>query len=87
MQITDTRPAKVESPGQITAHAHTLYEIARELPDGALMVSLDDTGQDPRLEGPGRPLPFPVAGAAGRRLPGDVGGGLSEPIAIPTPPI
>src|SRR5580698_5575059 len=35
MEITDRRPAKVESPGQITAHAHTLYDIARELPDGA----------------------------------------------------
>jgi DNA polymerase-3 subunit beta len=49
MEITDARPAKVESPGQITAHALTLYEIARELPDGA-EVSLDDSGPDPRLE-------------------------------------
>jgi DNA polymerase III subunit beta len=83
MEITDTRPAKVESPGQITAHAHTLYEIARELPDGA-DVSLDDTGQDPRLEVRAgrsrfqlRVLPagdFPVMSAEG----------LSEPIAIPT---
>jgi DNA polymerase-3 subunit beta len=48
MEITDSAPAQVESPGQITAPAHTLYEIVRKLPDGA-DVSLSYTGDDPRL--------------------------------------
>ena len=48
MEITDEAPARVESPGQITAPAHTLYEIVRKLPEGA-DVSLSYTGEDPRL--------------------------------------
>src|ERR1700679_4262269 len=49
MEITDSSPAQVESPGQITAPAHTLYEIVRKLPEGA-DVSLSYTGDDPRLQ-------------------------------------
>jgi DNA polymerase-3 subunit beta len=48
MEIADSSPAQVESPGQITAPAHTLYEIVRKLPEGA-DVSLSYTGEDPRL--------------------------------------
>jgi DNA polymerase-3 subunit beta len=48
MEITDSSDAQVESPGQITAPAHTLYEIVRKLPEGA-DVSLSYTGEDPRL--------------------------------------
>ena len=48
MEIADTAPASVESPGQITAPAHTLYEIVRKLPEGA-EVSLGFSGSDPRL--------------------------------------
>ena len=48
MQITESSPAQVADPGQITAPAHTLYEIVRELPEGA-EVSLSYTGDDPRL--------------------------------------
>jgi DNA polymerase III subunit beta len=48
MEITDRCPAQVESAGQITAPAHTLYEIVRKLPEGA-DVSLSYTGEDPRL--------------------------------------
>jgi DNA polymerase-3 subunit beta len=48
MEIADAAPAHVESPGQITAPAHTLYEIVRKLPEGA-EVSLGFTGADPRL--------------------------------------
>jgi DNA polymerase-3 subunit beta len=48
MEIADAAPAQVESPGQITAPAHTLYEIVRKLPEGA-EVSLAFTGADPRL--------------------------------------
>jgi DNA polymerase III subunit beta len=48
MEITDETPARVEVPGQITAPAHTLYEIVRKLPDGA-EVELSFNGDDPRL--------------------------------------
>jgi DNA polymerase-3 subunit beta len=48
MEIADGAPAHVESPGQITAPAHTLYEIVRKLPEGA-EVSLAFSGADPRL--------------------------------------
>ncbi|HEX3917912.1 MAG TPA: DNA polymerase III subunit beta [Caulobacteraceae bacterium] len=48
MEITDSSPCQVESPGQITAPAHTLYEIVRKLPEGA-DVSLSYAGDDPRL--------------------------------------
>jgi DNA polymerase-3 subunit beta len=49
MEITDESAAQVEGPGQITAPAHTLYEIVRKLPEGA-DVSLSYTGEDPRLQ-------------------------------------
>ncbi len=49
MEITDQTTARVEIPGQITAPAHTLYEIVRKLPEGA-DVSLSFTGEDPRLQ-------------------------------------
>ncbi|HEV2532379.1 DNA polymerase III subunit beta [Phenylobacterium sp.] len=48
MEIVDEAPAQVDQPGQITAPAHTLYEIVRKLPEGA-DVSLSFTGEDPRL--------------------------------------
>ncbi|HVN02242.1 MAG TPA: DNA polymerase III subunit beta [Caulobacteraceae bacterium] len=49
MEIADSSPAQVEGTGQITAPAHTLYEIVRKLPEGA-DVSLSYTGEDPRLQ-------------------------------------
>ncbi len=49
MEIIDEAPARVEAPGQITAPAHTLYEIVRKLPEGA-DVALNYTGEDPRLQ-------------------------------------
>ncbi len=49
MEIVDHTDADVEMPGQITAPAHTLYEIVRKLPEGA-EVSLSYTGEDPRLQ-------------------------------------
>ena len=49
MEIIDAAEARVESPGQITAPAHTLYEIVRKLPEGS-EVSLNYTGDDPRLQ-------------------------------------
>ncbi len=48
MEIVDETPANVEGTGQITAPAHTLYEIVRKLPEGA-DVALTYTGEDPRL--------------------------------------
>ena len=41
--------AQVDQPGQITAPAHTLYEIVRKLPEGS-DVQLSYSGDDPRLQ-------------------------------------
>jgi DNA polymerase-3 subunit beta len=49
MEILDEAAAHVETPGQITAPAHTLYEIVRKLPEGA-EISLSFNGEDPRLQ-------------------------------------
>ncbi len=49
MEIADEAVADVEVPGQITAPAHTLYELARKLPEGA-EISLQIDGEDPRLQ-------------------------------------
>ena len=49
MEILDEAVAHVETPGQITAPAHTLYEIVRKLPEGA-EISLSFNGEDPRLQ-------------------------------------
>ena len=49
MEIIDEAVARVEGAGQITAPAHTLYEIVRKLPEGA-DVELRYTGEDPRLQ-------------------------------------
>jgi DNA polymerase-3 subunit beta len=48
MEIVDETDVSVETPGQITAPAHTLYEIVRKLPEGA-DVELRFSGDDPRL--------------------------------------
>ena len=48
MEIIDETNAEVATPGQITAPAHTLYEIVRKLPEGA-EVELKFQGDDPRL--------------------------------------
>lgn len=49
MEITDEASALIDAPGQITAPAHTLYEIVRKLPEGA-EVALAFSGDDPRLQ-------------------------------------
>jgi DNA polymerase-3 subunit beta len=49
LEIIDEAMAQVDQPGQITAPAHTLYEIVRKLPEGA-EVELRYTGDDPRLQ-------------------------------------
>ena len=48
VEIIDEAGARVSGEGQITAPAHTLYEIVRKLPDGA-DVELKYMGEDPRL--------------------------------------
>jgi DNA polymerase-3 subunit beta len=74
MEIIDEAEARVVAAGQVTAPAHTLYEIVRKLPEGA-EVELAYAGDDPRLQvtaGRSRfSLPvlpagdFPVMSAAG----------------------
>jgi DNA polymerase-3 subunit beta len=49
MEIVDEAMAQVDGSGQITAPAHTLYEIVRKLPEGS-DVELRFTGEDPRLQ-------------------------------------
>jgi DNA polymerase-3 subunit beta len=49
MEIIDEAEAQVSAEGQITAPAHTLYEIVRKLPEGA-EVDLAYAGDDPRLQ-------------------------------------
>jgi DNA polymerase-3 subunit beta len=49
MEIVDETPGRVEGAGQITAPAHTLYEIVRKLPEGS-EVELRYSGDDPRLQ-------------------------------------
>jgi DNA polymerase-3 subunit beta len=48
MEIIDETNANVAGAGQITAPAHTLYEIVKKLPEGA-DVELKFQGEDPRL--------------------------------------
>ena len=48
IEVSEAAKASTSSSGQVTAPAHTLYEIARKLPDGA-QVSFD-VGTDGRLE-------------------------------------
>ena len=48
IEISESTDASVDVPGDITAPAHTLYDIARKLPDGA-QVSLK-INNDERLD-------------------------------------
>lgn len=48
IEIQESAEAVVEREGMATAPAHTLYEIARKLPDGA-DVTLELAGDDPRV--------------------------------------
>jgi len=49
IEVIDKAPAMVERSGASTVGAHTLHEIVRKLPDGA-MVELMDDGASGRLE-------------------------------------
>jgi|HubBroStandDraft_1064217.scaffolds.fasta_scaffold30826_2 DNA polymerase-3 subunit beta len=83
MEIADASPAQVEAPGQITAPAHTLYEIARKLPEGA-DVSLSYTGEDPRLTVQAGRSRFNLPVLPAGDFPMMSSDGLSDPIAIDT---
>jgi DNA polymerase-3 subunit beta len=83
MQIADASSAQVETSGQITAPAHTLYEIVRELPDGA-DVTLSYTREDPRLEVRAGRARFNLPVLPAGDFPAMSAEGLSEPIAIDT---
>src|SRR6056297_30451 len=48
IEVVDKAVAQVERPGATTVAAHTLHEIVRKLPDGAL-VTLADDGASGRL--------------------------------------
>ena len=83
MEITDESPAQVEAPGQITAPAHTLYEIVRKLPEGA-DVSLSYTGEDPRLMVQAGRSRFNLPVLPAGDFPVMSSEGLSDPISIET---
>jgi len=83
IEIADSTPAQVTAAGQVTAPAHTLYEIVRELPDGA-EVSLSHTGEDPRLEIRAGRSRFNLPVLPAGDFPTMSSDGLSEPIAIDT---
>lgn len=48
IEISEDTEASIDAPGEITAPAHTLYDIARKLPDGAQVLL--KIGADNRLE-------------------------------------
>ena len=83
MEIADSCPAQVEGTGQITAPAHTLYEIVRKLPEGA-DVSLSYTGEDPRLQVQAGRSKFNLPVLPAGDFPVMSSDGLSDPIRIDT---
>jgi len=83
MEIADSSSAQVDGPGQITAPAHTLYEIVRKLPEGA-DVSLSYTGEDPRLTVQAGRSRFNLPVLPAGDFPMMSSEGLSDPIEIDT---
>ena len=83
MEIADRVPALVDGAGDVTAPAHTLYEIVRELPEGA-DVSLSFTGEDPRLEVRAGRSRFNLPVLPAGDFPVMSPDGLSAPVAIAT---
>jgi DNA polymerase-3 subunit beta len=83
MEVADSTPAQVEGTGQITAPAHTLYEIVRKLPEGA-DVSLSFTGEDPRLQVQAGRSRFNLPVLPAGDFPMMSSDGLSDPIGVDT---
>jgi DNA polymerase III subunit beta len=48
IEVTESAPAEVVTPGSTTAPAHTLHDIVRKLPDGA-QIELSRQGDDGRM--------------------------------------
>ncbi len=68
LQINETVAAAVDQPGATTVSAHTLFDIARKLPEGS-QVSL--AAADGKMTHHGRPREVPARHPAARRFPGD----------------
>jgi DNA polymerase-3 subunit beta len=83
MEVADSTPAHVDGTGQITAPAHTLYEIVRKLPEGA-DVSLSYTGEDPRLQVRAGRSRFNLPVLPAGDFPMMSSDGLSDPIGVDT---
>jgi DNA polymerase-3 subunit beta len=83
LEIADSGPARVDQPGQVTAPVQTLYEIVRELPDGA-EVLLSYAGEDPRLEVRAGRSRFNLPALPAGDFPLMSADGLSEPAEIGT---
>jgi DNA polymerase-3 subunit beta len=81
MEIVDASPAQVDAPGQVTAPAHLLYEIARKLPEGA-DVSLSYTREDPRLQIRAGRARFGLPVLPAGDFPAMSSDGLSEPVSV-----
>ena len=47
IEILESLPAMVEQAGATTIPAHTLHEIARKLPDGAMISLTEEPGEPP----------------------------------------
>ena len=67
IEVSETAAADISAPGQVTAPAHTLYDIARKLPDGSQVVSADKLRRP--LGCRRGPLSFHAAAAAVRGFP------------------
>ncbi len=83
MEIIDQTSAQVGAGGQITAPAHTLYEIVRKLPEGA-DVELKFAGDDPRLSIQAGRSRFNLPVLPAGDFPVMSSDGLSEPITVDT---
>ena len=83
MEIVDETSAQIGQGGQITAPAHTLYEIVRKLPDGA-DVELKFGGDDPRLSIQAGRSRFNLPVLPAGDFPVMSSDGLSAPIQVDT---
>ena len=83
MEIVDATSAQVGTGGQITAPAHTLYEIVRKLPEGA-DVELKFAGDDPRLSVQAGRSRFNLPVLPAGDFPVMSSDGLSPPIQVDT---
>ena len=83
MEIIDQTSAQVGTGGQITAPAHTLYEIVRKLPEGA-DVELKFAGDDPRLSVQAGRSRFNLPVLPAGDFPVMSSDGLSPPIQVDT---